>query len=660
MDLKRIEIKCYKSLIDQEIIVSDRCMVFVGLNESGKTNLLNSIRMLDGDILPIISDKSKINDDLPCVTFHFDISGNKAVSEYLDKYLNSEDYENVTQTIKKGSLKLSNDVSVTKALQSGGDVKEYIDVNIDLELNDNVEYMYVDEETNVPEGTMVQVDDETVSIEPNLILEKEKILEPVFEYFTDLTKDDVIDFLYEDISSSVKHVIPSVFYWEYSSKYLIPSEIPYDDFIETNNPYSISEPLYHIFLLPDDLGIDDSDDLREQIKVWRTDSSKRRKDSRIINDCVNKYIKSIWKEYDQNIEVNLETDKITIHVRDPKSPDNNYYEMVERSQGFKTFVSFLLTAAAESRMGMIENCILILDEPETHLHPSGIKFMRNELLKISELGNNVFFATHSIFMIDRKNLRRHIILDKQGERSYLKKVERNNITQESVIYEALGTRVDEFSIKNFNIMFEGELDRRLFEFYSDKCIAKVDNVLSKYELLDGGGTKNITTCFKNKVVPKESEWRFILDNDKPAKQLVEFLRNEFDVSAGASNVKIIINHYSNTNDYELEDILPSDFIARIYNVAIKEELPESVTEFNISEGRAVSSQFKEYVNNNSLDKQTEKLIEQKFKEMLDSEVSNFLDQTAKKKTIPERAALFREKFPQLAEFINKYYSEYIA
>ena len=95
--------------------------------------------------------------------------------------------------------------------------------------------------------------------------------------------------------------------------------------------------------------------------------------------------------------------------------------------------------------------------------------MRNELISLAEQGNYVFFATHSIFMIDRENLQRHVIVEKVDEHSILKGVDRDNITQESVIYEALGTRLDEFSIRMQNIMFEGSLDRKLFSHFTNRC-----------------------------------------------------------------------------------------------------------------------------------------------------------------------------------------------
>ena len=42
-------------------------MGFVGLNETGKTNLLDAIRMLDWNFQPTAKDRSKLNNGLPCL-----------------------------------------------------------------------------------------------------------------------------------------------------------------------------------------------------------------------------------------------------------------------------------------------------------------------------------------------------------------------------------------------------------------------------------------------------------------------------------------------------------------------------------------------------------------------------------------------------------------
>jgi predicted ATP-dependent endonuclease of OLD family len=75
--------------------------------------------------------------------------------------------------------------------------------------------------------------------------------------------------------------------------------------------------------------------------------------------------------------------------------DTYKFEVDKRSDGFKQFVSIILNLSIENETGVLNNKVILLDEPETHLHPSGQKYLRNELLKISE-NNLVIYATHSI------------------------------------------------------------------------------------------------------------------------------------------------------------------------------------------------------------------------------------------------------------------------
>ncbi|MDL2264155.1 AAA family ATPase, partial [Synergistaceae bacterium OttesenSCG-928-I11] len=46
MELKEITIKNYRSIADMEIYPEPTCQAFVGINESGKSNILNAISLL--------------------------------------------------------------------------------------------------------------------------------------------------------------------------------------------------------------------------------------------------------------------------------------------------------------------------------------------------------------------------------------------------------------------------------------------------------------------------------------------------------------------------------------------------------------------------------------------------------------------------------------
>jgi len=79
MKLREIEIQSFRSLINQKITLDERCLVFIGLNESGKSNILEAIRTLDKSVKFSIRDKSKINNQLPSVLFKFSITEQEKV-----------------------------------------------------------------------------------------------------------------------------------------------------------------------------------------------------------------------------------------------------------------------------------------------------------------------------------------------------------------------------------------------------------------------------------------------------------------------------------------------------------------------------------------------------------------------------------------------------
>jgi len=470
--------------------------------------------------------------------------------------------------------------------------------------------------------------------------------------YSELDGENLKQSFLKGLTKFIEEKCPSVVYWQYESKYLVPSEITYDELMIDNKPYENSIPLYNIFILSKRLNIVDEDDLVDKIVEWKSDSSARRRDASIINEGLNKYIKNIWSDYDQELYIELEETKITVHINDPKSTIKNFYEMEDRSQGFKTFISFILTIAAEAETQDVDNVILLLDEPETHLHPSGVKFMRDELLKLSELGNTVLFATHSIFMIDRKNLKRHVIVQKDNELSNVKKVDRNNIIQEALIYEALGTSVDEFSIGVRNIVFEGEMDILLFKFFIEKCLRKKDNRLLDYSLLDGGGTTRIAKFFKDKVIPAESEWHLILDNDTPGKKLKDTILNNYPESR---HPQFSFHYYSAENNYELEDLLPVELVHQcvikvLDNLKLNKVKRPEIKEFQSD--RYISSVVEEFKNKNGIEGNTSSQFEEKFKEFIFVETENVLSRIEREQNIANKSALFQKELPKYYSFFE--------
>lgn len=77
----------------------------------------------------------------------------------------------------------------------------------------------------------------------------------------------------------------------------------------------------------------------------------------------------------------------------------------------------------------MENVLILIDEPDTSLHLSGARFLKDELSRISKK-HFVLFSTHSIFMIDGKNSGRHLIVKKENEKTEIIKATDGNIVDE--------------------------------------------------------------------------------------------------------------------------------------------------------------------------------------------------------------------------------------
>ncbi|MBO6515698.1 MAG: AAA family ATPase [Bacteroidia bacterium] len=652
MKLLKIQIDSYKSIVKQTVNIEHNCIGLIGLNESGKTNVLQALSHLDSDKKFTLKDKSKITEELPIIHYHFEMSDPevKRIQKRLEKKL-LDSLPIVGEGAFLDQLKIES-VVITKSLKfDDSEYKNVYEVNIDFAYSISNEFKEFVPNEAIGNEYLISFGEFEHKVSENYF-HKNLIPVDISLYFREIEKSSVLNEVKVLLHMEINNLIPQVKYWEFNSQYLIPAEITYTSFMENDNPAENNAPLFNMLLISD-LDIYDKDDLKAKVSIWKKDSSIRRKDSNIITRDVNEHVKNIWIDYDQELKIELEETKITIHVNDPKSSVMNYYDMDVRSQGFKTFMSFILTISAEFQTGFLEDHFLILDEPETHLHPSGVKYMKNELLKLAQNNNYVFFATHSIFMIDRGNLRRHLIVSKESEQTRLTTVTRNNILQEDVIFQALGTSVDDFSLSNSNLLFEGELDVKLFSYFISKCLAKKENKLIDYDFLDGGGTKRILKFFCDKSIPTTSKWTIVLDNDSPGRKLPEELK-KCTIGEVYNNMNFV--HYSNENDFELEDILPSELISGALNLAIGDW--ETRFELDLDQDKSVSRIVEEFYGRNGIRNGDRKRIEEKFKIELDGKINDVLNAISKETSIASRRESFQKALPSYYEFLKEMLTEF--
>lgn len=459
MELIRVHITNFRSIKDLTIYLSPKCRVLVGINESGKTNILRALSMLNEEQIPTEEDKRDPLPDEPPVT-----EAHIRFIFKLDKAERRQIFEKIKANFLTKNIKSPLLLNKTKdlSLQDFCDERTEGIYRINIlsqknkkeaaiwKLGDNykIHDTWKKPSESCPPTYTISLSDGTSITIAKRIININDYPDIPSEYLTDATPDDINTMVGSQIVDLVSNGLPDCTYWIYSEKNLLPGKIDLNGFM--NNPSSCL-PLKHMFELAE------ITDIAKAI----TDEQKRpnglRNLLKRVADRTTKHIRNVWKEY-KDIKIVLSENGP--HIDAAIEDKFNLYNFSRRSDGFKRFVTFLLMISAKERTKQLRNTLLLIDEPDIGLHPSGARYLRDELIKIAET-NHVVYSTHSIFMIDRENTERHLIVKKNNEETFTENVSQSNIQDEEVIYNALGHSIFENLAKK-NIVFEGWRDKQLF------------------------------------------------------------------------------------------------------------------------------------------------------------------------------------------------------
>jgi predicted ATP-dependent endonuclease of OLD family len=173
---------------------------------------------------------------------------------------------------------------------------------------------------------------------------------------------------------------------------------------------------------------------------------------------VTQHIKSVWKNHPIEITFPISGDTINFHITDLNS-DSKAKKTNQRSDGFKQFISFLLTISAEKVQGELTNKIILLNEPETHLHPQAqIDFLK-EMCELTKKGNNLLlYSTHSNHLIDRKNITKMLRVNKVGDKTDVQKIKGNSFSYARVNYEVFNIATTDYHNELYGLLYQRAID----------------------------------------------------------------------------------------------------------------------------------------------------------------------------------------------------------
>ncbi|MEV9594032.1 AAA family ATPase [Aliarcobacter butzleri] len=423
----------------------------------------------------------------------------------------------------------------------------------------------------------------------------------------------------------IKKYEPKVSYWKPSDEYLISSNIDLKTF-KTN--VNLNIPLKNIFALAN---YDTQEKISAKIDEILLNHQKRSKLQSELSIQTTEYIKSIWKHDISFIIEISETANLTISVKDDgKNNQHDRHSMNARSEGFKQFISLILSLSIETKKLNLSQRLILIDEPENHLHPSGIRDLSKELISIGK-NNYLFVSTHSPYMIDHQHKERHIIIKKDAYANTIKKEIRDEIDlrDDEVLNQAFGMNVYKDLLNPKRLLLEGASDKIILEK------AFKANELD-YGITNGKGSNivNIASLFNDDDI----SILVLVDDDDDGKKYKQ-------------NILKIKGVYNNTNVFTLkdlvsnivengtiEDCLGKDYIQSKFNNEFKNKFDKD-SDLELKEDEPFMSQIKIYLQRNSIKK---------------NQIDEFIDDL--KIVISDKIdikANYKTSFPLLEELVYK-------
>ncbi len=377
------------------------------------------------------------------------------------------------------------------------------------------------------------------------------------------------------------------------------------------NPAS-SPVLQNIFSL-----LDPDLDIMEKIEEIK-DNSKRRSLERQLSSKTTDHINKIWKEHEIKIDARIERDmSIFFSVEDKDNPEV-FCDMDSRSSGFKQFVSLLLTISASNETGALNNNLILIDEPEVHLHPSGIEYLREELKKIGK-NNYLLVATHSVQMVDTENSERHFIVEKIKGATKIRKVSyEENMLDDKIMMDAYGVNIIRMLLQGPLLLVEGLSDKKLIERALHHTKYSEVRVMNSQGNNLGGFA---TLCGAFEIKPY-----VLVDDDKKGKDMKNLIIEKW----GGGNEHLVLTLHDLNNEMisggTIEDLLDRKYVREIVNQELKnreigeiddknETLPiigvvkEHVKSKGIKDTRDIMNTIKTNISNNCSVKNSPGLIQ---------------------------------------------------
>lgn len=309
---------------------------------------------------------------------------------------------------------------------------------------------------------------------------------------------------------------------------------------------------------------------REPTAVEITEIAEKKRERSILlqsagADLTAKF-KEWWRQGDYRFRFEADGNHFRIWVSDDRRPEE--VELESRSTGLQWFLSFYLVFLVESE-GEHRRAVLLLDEPGLSLHPLAQRALSKFFDNLSAT-NQLLYTTHSPFLVDADSLdrARKVFVADDGttqataDLRYATGQERSEGAAYAV-YSALNMSVAESLLLGCEpVLVEGPSDQHYLTAIKSLLIG-ANKISPKRELVfpPAGGTKTARVVASMLSGRDEKLPRVVLDGDEPGRRMTSELKSSLYVTEPGKILST--DTYAGFESSEIEDLFPATFLAQV-------------------------------------------------------------------------------------------------
>lgn len=314
-----------------------------------------------------------------------------------------------------------------------------------------------------------------------------------------------------------------------------------------------------------ELGKDFKDPSRQPTAAEIEQIAEKKRERSILlqsaSTALTQKFKEWWKQGGYRFRFEADGDHFRIWVSDDQRPEE--VELENRSTGLQWFLSFYLVFLVESE-GDHEDAVLLLDEPGLSLHPLAQRDLSKFFDNLTRT-NQIVYTTHSPFLVDADRLDRvrKVYVSEDGTTKSSPNLRQAGADPAQAgaayaVYSALNLNVAESLLLGCTpIVVEGASDQHYLTLIKALLIS-AGKISPRRELVfpPAGGTKTLRITASILTGRDEALPVVLLDGDVMGAKMATELRTS--LYADAKEKVLSTDDYAGFSGSELEDLIPQD------------------------------------------------------------------------------------------------------